>query len=54
VVWADRPFPPETTTAHWRLTRRREADDVNAEIRSEVDRNGYARIGLALSDIPTT
>jgi hypothetical protein len=54
VVRADRPFPPETSREHWRLTRRRVADDVNAEIGDAVDRDGYAlfRIGLALAEIP--
>jgi len=38
VVRADRPFPSDTTREDWRLTRRREADDVNAEVRDAVDR----------------
>jgi hypothetical protein len=55
VVRADRPFPSETRREQWRRTRNREADDVNAEVREAVDRDGYAlfRIGLSLSEIPT-
>jgi hypothetical protein len=36
------------------LTRSRHADDVNAEVREAVDRQGYSlfRIGLSLSEIP--
>jgi hypothetical protein len=54
VVRADRPFPSDTTREEWRLTRRREADDVNAEVREAVDRDGYSlfRIHLSLSEIP--
>jgi len=54
VIRADRPFPSETSKEQWRLTRRREADDVNAEIRDAVDSDGYAlfRIGLTLSELP--
>jgi len=54
VIRADRPFPSETSKEQWRLTRRREADDVNAEIRDAVDSDGYAlfRIGPALSELP--
>jgi hypothetical protein len=53
-VRADRPFPSDTTREEWRLTRRREADDVNAEVREAVDRDGYSlfRIRLSLSEIP--
>jgi hypothetical protein len=38
----------------WRLTRSRQADDVNAEMREAVDQYGYSffRIGLSLSYIP--
>ncbi|MET3845962.1 hypothetical protein [Bradyrhizobium sp. OAE829] len=37
-----------------KLTRSREAGDVNAEVREAVDQNGYSlfRIGLSLSEIP--
>jgi len=54
VVRAKRPFPLETSKEHWRLTRRREADDVNAEIRNAVDCHGCALFGrgLALSELP--
>jgi len=55
VVRADRPFPSETRKEQWRLTRNREANDVNAEVREAVDRDGFAllRIGLSPSEIPT-
>jgi hypothetical protein len=54
VVRADQPFPSGTTREDWRPTRRRETDDVNAEVREAVDRDGYSlfRIGLSLSEIP--
>ena len=56
VVKADAPFPAGSPEHEWRLTRSREAGDVNAEVREAVDRDGYLlfRIGLALSDIPKT
>jgi hypothetical protein len=41
VVRADQPFPSGTTREDWRPTRRRETDDVNAEVREAVDRDGY-------------
>ena len=54
VVKADAPFPEGTSEHEWRLTRSREAGDVNAEVRETVDRDGYSlfRIGLSLADIP--
>jgi len=54
VVKADAPFPSGTSEDEWRLTRSRETDDVNAEVREAVERDGYSlfRIGLSLSEIP--
>jgi hypothetical protein len=54
VVKADAPFPSATRESDWRLTRSREAADVNTEIREAVDRDGYSlfQIGLTLSEIP--
>lgn len=54
VVKADAPFPQGTSEDEWRLTRSREAGDVNAEVREAVDRDGYSlfRIGLSLAEIP--
>jgi hypothetical protein len=54
VIKADAPFPLDTDESEWRLTRSRHADDVNAEVRDAVDRDGYSlfRIGLSLSEIP--
>jgi hypothetical protein len=54
VIKADAPFPSGSSEDQWRLTRSRHADDVNAEVRDAVDRDGYSlfRIGLSLSDIP--
>jgi hypothetical protein len=54
VVKADAPFPSGAREDEWRLTRSRDAADVNAEVREAVDRDGYSlfRIGLSLSDIP--
>jgi hypothetical protein len=54
VIKADAPFPSGSSEDQWRLTRSRDADDVNAEVRDAVDRDGYSlfRIGLSLSDIP--
>ena len=51
---ADAPFPDGTSESEWRLTRSRHADDVNAEVREAVDRDGYSlfRIGLSLAEIP--
>lgn len=54
VVEAEQPFPGETNESDWRLTRTRAAEDVNAEVRDAVERDGYSlfKIGLALSEIP--
>ena len=54
VVKADVPFPSGTSEDEWRLTRSRQAGDVNAEVREAVDKNGYSlfRIGLSLAEIP--
>ena len=54
VTRADAPFPDDTRESEWRLTRSRHADDVNAEVREAVDRDGYSlfRIGLSLLEIP--
>jgi hypothetical protein len=54
VIKADAPFPSGSSEDQWRLTRSRHTDDVNAEVRDAVDRDGYSlfRIGLSLSDIP--
>lgn len=54
VVKADVPFPSQTSEDEWKLTRSREAGDVNAEVREAVDRDGYSLfgIGLSLSEIP--
>jgi hypothetical protein len=54
VVKADEPFPSGTSQAEWRLTRQREAADVNTEVREAVERDGYSlfKIGLSLSEIP--
>jgi hypothetical protein len=54
VTRADAPFPSGTRESEWRLTRRRHSDDVNAEVREAVDRDGYSlfRIGLSLAEIP--
>jgi hypothetical protein len=54
VVKADTPFPSATPESEWRLTRSREAADVNTEIGETVDRDGYSlfQIGLSLSEIP--
>jgi hypothetical protein len=48
VTKADAPFPSGTSEDEWRLTRSRQADDVNAEVREAVDQNDYLlfRIGL--------
>ncbi|WP_065756265.1 hypothetical protein [Bradyrhizobium paxllaeri] len=54
VTRADAPFPNETSENEWRLTRSRHSDDVNAEVREAVERDGYSlfRIGLTLAEIP--
>ena len=36
------PFPSGTRESEWRLTRSRHSDDVNAEAREAVYRDGYA------------
>ena len=50
---ADVPFPSGTSESEWRLTRSRHADDINAEVREAVDRDGHSlfRIGLSLAEI---
>ncbi|CAN7293358.1 hypothetical protein LJR220_001473 [Bradyrhizobium sp. LjRoot220] len=54
VAKADVPFPSGTSQGEWKLTRRSEAGDVNAEVREAADRDGYSlfRIGLSPSEIP--
>jgi hypothetical protein len=54
VTRADAPFPAGASEGDWRLSRSRQADDVNPEVREAVDRDGYSlfRIGLSLSEIP--
>jgi hypothetical protein len=54
VTMDGQPFPSGTSAAEWRLTRTRDAGDVNAEVREAVARDGYSlfRIGLSLSDLP--
>jgi hypothetical protein len=54
VTLAQTPFPAGASETDWRLTRTRDADDVNAEVREAVARDGYSlfRIGLSLSDLP--
>lgn len=54
VIPADAPFPSGASEGDWRLTRGREASDVNSEVREAVQRDGYSlfRIGLSLSEIP--
>ena len=54
VISADAPFPSGASEGDWRLTRSREASDVNSEVREAVQRDGYSlfRIGLSLSEIP--
>ena len=54
VVKAGAPFPDLTNESEWRLTRSRHSDDVKAELRDAIDRNGLSlfRIGLSLSEIP--
>jgi hypothetical protein len=56
VTKADAAFPNGASEQDWRYTRSRDADDVNAEVRDAVDRDGSAlfRIGLSLSDLPKT
>jgi hypothetical protein len=56
VVKADAPVPTSTREDEWRLTRNRDANDINAEVRAAVDRDGYSlfKIGLWLSEIPTS
>jgi len=49
VVKADAPFPAGTSDDEWRLTRRREAGNVNAEVREAVDRDGYSLFKIGLS-----
>lgn len=51
---ADVPFPPGAHEVDWRLTRVREANEVNVNVREAVDRDGYClfQIGLTLSDLP--
>jgi hypothetical protein len=46
--------PAGASEGDWRLTRSRQAGDVNAEVREAVDRDGYSlfRIGLSLSELP--
>jgi hypothetical protein len=54
VTRADAPFPYQTSESEWRLTRSRHSDNVNAQVREAVDRDGYSlfRIGLSLAEIP--
>jgi hypothetical protein len=46
-------FPDGTSESKWQLTRIRDANDVNADVRGEIARNGYClfAIGLKLDAI---
>jgi hypothetical protein len=47
------PFPDSTRESEWRLTRNRHSDDVNAELREAVDRDGNSLFpGLSLAETP--
>jgi hypothetical protein len=50
VTKADALFPDGTGESEWQLTRSRHSDDVNAEVREDVERDGdpLFRIGLSL------
>jgi len=53
VTGADAPFPGGTRESEWRLTRSRHSDDVNADVRETVERDGFPLFpGLSLSEIP--
>jgi hypothetical protein len=43
VTSADAPFPAGASEADWRHSRSRDANDVNADMREAVDRDGYSR-----------
>lgn len=47
-----RRFPSGTSEDEWRLTRSGQADDVNAEVRTAVDQNGYSLFRIGLSPQP--
>jgi hypothetical protein len=55
VTRADAPFPDQTRESAWRLTGSRHADDVDAEVREALERDGYSlfRIGLSLAESRT-
>jgi hypothetical protein len=54
LVRALAPFPHLTSKREWKLTRGREAADVNLEVREAVDRDGHSlvKIALSMSEIP--
>jgi len=54
VVREDRPFPLQGVEADWRQTRVRDEADVNDQVRTDVERDGYSlfRIGLTFADLP--
>jgi hypothetical protein len=56
VISADMPFPSGASEGDWRLTRSREASDVNSEVREVVLRDGCSlfRIGFSLPGDPLT
>jgi len=54
VVREGAAFPAAGIEADWRETRVREAADVNDQVRTDVERDGYSlfRIGLTFADLP--
>jgi hypothetical protein len=41
-ISADAPFPSGASEGDWRLTRSREASDLNSEVREADQRDGYS------------
>ena len=53
VLKASDPFPAETRETNWDETRTREDDDVNPDVKAEIEQKGYSlfRINLSLNEI---
>lgn len=53
VLKAQLGFPPETAEGEWELTRQREGEDVNRDVRREIDEKGYSlfKIGVTFAEL---
>lgn len=49
VLRDDGKFPDGTSESQWQLTRMRDAGDVNADVRDEIEAKGYCMFAIGLT-----